>query len=195
MSAGSMIKQNFTLLATQQEEMTPGFSAGVSVFNAVCNSLNSLLFITSQTSASVNGEHFPQTPLIVGGTLFATGLFVEAFSEIQRAVWKRNPENKGKVYDGGLFSLSRHINYFGYTLWRTGYAMAAGGFTYAGVVAGFFTWTFLKQSIPELQGYLEKRVSAHALDFMRQYADVYQYGAQFEAYKEKVPYSFIPYVI
>lgn len=159
MSTFSMLKQNFTLLGTQNEEMTPAFSAQVGVFNAFCNSLNSLLFITSQTSASVNGEHFPQTPLIVGSTLFATGLFIETFSEVQRATWKKDPANKGKVYDGGLFGLSRHINYFGYTLWRTGYAMAAGGFTYAGVVAGAFTWQFLKTSIPELQSYLEKRVS------------------------------------
>lgn len=159
MSTTCMLKQNFTLLATQQEEMSPAFSAQVGVFNAVCNSINSLLFITSQTSASVNGEHFPQTPLIVGSVLFATGLFVEAFSEIQRAAWKKDPQNKGKVYDGGLFGLSRHVNYFGYTMWRTGYSMAAGGFTWAGITAGAFTWQFLQVSIPELQSYLEKRVS------------------------------------
>lgn len=159
MSAACMLKQNFTLLVTQQEEMSPVFSAQVGVFNAVFNSINSLLFVTSQTSASVNGEHFPQTPLIVGSTLFATGLFIEAFSEIQRAVWKKDPKNKGKVYDQGLFGFSRHINYFGYTLWRSGYAMAAGGFAWAGITAGFFSWQFLKVSIPEIQGYLEKRVS------------------------------------
>ena len=117
-----------------------------------------MIFITSQTSASVNGEHFPQTPLIVGSVLFASGLFIEAFSEIQRATWKKDPANKGKVYDGGLFGLSRHVNYFGYTLWRTGYSMAAGGFAVAGITAGLFTWQFLKVSIPEIQSYLEKRV-------------------------------------
>lgn len=197
MSATCMAKQNFTLLATQQEEMTPGFGAAVGVFNAVWNSVNSLLFVTSQTSASVNGEHFPQTPLIVGSALFATGIFVEAFSEVQRAVWKKDPANKGKVYDQGLFGLSRHVNYFGYTLWRTGYAMAAGGFTWAGVTAGFFTWTFLSSSIPELQGYLEKRVSAAGVPSSAVAFSLTtpQYGEQFEAYKQKVPYAFIPYVI
>lgn len=191
-----MLKQNFTLLTTQQEEMTPVFSAQVGVFNAVCNSINSLLFITSQTSASVNGEHFPQTPLIVGSALFASGLFIEAFSEIQRAAWKKDPANKGKVYDGGLFGLSRHINYFGYTLWRTGYSMAAGGFTIGALTAGLFTFQFLKVSIPELQSYLEKRVSSRFRGKLTHpWLTVLQYGEQFEAYKQKVPYAFIPYVI
>ena len=158
MSTACMVKQNFTTLAIQQEEMTPIFGAQVGAFNAICNSINSLLFIASQTSASVNGEHFPQSPLILGSTLFASGLFIETFSEIQRALWKRDPANKGKVYDQGLFGLSRHINYFGYTLWRTGYSMAAGGFTWSAVTAGFFAFTFIKMSIPEIQGYLEKRV-------------------------------------
>ena len=139
MSVGSMVKQNFHLLTIMQEEMPPLSGAFVGVFNTVFNSLNSLVFICSQTSASVNGEHFPQTPLIVGSAMYAVGLFLEAHSEIQRALWKKDPANKGKVYEGGLFSLSRHINYFGYTMWRSGYAVAAGGWIWGVVVAAFFT--------------------------------------------------------
>ncbi|RMY68656.1 hypothetical protein D0864_11293 [Hortaea werneckii] len=139
MSVGSMLKQNTHLLTVQQEEMPPAGGVVIGVLNAVLNSLNSVFFICSQTSASANGEHFPQTPLIVGSTLYAVGLFTEWFSEVQRAAFKRKPENKGKVYDGGLFGLSRHVNYLGYTMWRTGYAMAAGGWTWGATVAAIFT--------------------------------------------------------
>jgi len=140
MSMGSMIKQNFHLTTIMQEEMPPTNGAFVGVFNAVWNSLNSIFFICSQTSASVNGEHFPQSPLIVGSTLYTAGLFIEWFSEVQRAAWKKKPENKGKVYTGGLFSLSRHINYFGYTMWRAGYATAAGGWLWGATTAAFFVY-------------------------------------------------------
>ena len=145
MSVGSMVKQNFHLLAIMQEEMPPRSGAAVGVFNAVFNSINSLLFVCSQTSASVNGEHFPQTPLIVGASMYAVGLFVELFSEVQRARFKKDPANKGKVYTGGLFGVSRHINYFGYTMWRTGYALAAGGWVWGATVTAWFTYDFTQR--------------------------------------------------
>lgn len=160
MSVGSMLKQNFHLTTIMQEEMSPGAGAAVGAFNAVFNSMNSILFVCSQTSASVNGEHFPQTPLIVGASMYAAGLFTELYSEIQRAAFKRDPANKGKVYTGGLFGLSRHINYLGYTIWRTGYALAAGGWVWGSVVAGWFIYDFTCRAIPLLQNYLEGRVSS-----------------------------------
>lgn len=159
MSVGAMLKQNIHLTTIMQEEMKPGPAAGVGAFNAAFNSINSLLFVCSQTSASVNGEHFPQSPLIVGASLYAVGLSVELMSEVQRATFKRDPANKGKVYQGGLFGLSRHINYFGYTMWRTGYALAAGGWLWGATCAAWFTYDFTQRGIPVLQDYLEGRVS------------------------------------
>ena len=160
MSVVAMLKQNLHHVFISQEEMGPAPAAAVGIFNAVFNSINSLLFVCSQTSASVNGEHFPQTPLIVGASLFAIGIATEMGSEIQRAAFKRDPANKGKIYDGGLFGLSRHINYFGYTLWRSGYALAAGGWIWGATVAAFFAYDFTQRAIPVLQDYLEERVSS-----------------------------------
>ena len=154
-----MLKQNLHLLTIMQEQMPPANGAIIGAFNAVWNSLNSLFFICAQTSASVNGEHFPQTPLIVGSTMYVLGLTIELSSELQRHAWKRDPANKGKVYEGGLFGLSRHVNYFGYTMWRAGYALAAGGWTWAGVTAAFFAYDFTQRGIPVLQHYLEEKVS------------------------------------
>lgn len=116
MSVGSMLKQNIHITTIMQEQMPPQFGLAVGAFNSIFNSLNSLAFICAQTSASVNGEHFPQTPLIVGSILYVLGLSVELGSEVQRHMWKKDPKNKGQVYEGGLFGLSRHINYFGTSL-------------------------------------------------------------------------------
>ncbi len=49
-----------------------------------------------------------------GLALFAAGSFVETFSEMQRAHFKKDPHNAGKLHMGGLFALSQHINYLGY---------------------------------------------------------------------------------
>lgn len=161
MAAAGAVKQIYWLVGVSQE-MFPALSAvEVTVFNTVVNSLNSLLFISSVTSASANGEVFPQTPLLVGSTLFVVGMLVETFSEWQRKQFKRDPKNKGKVYTGGLFGLARHVNYGGYTLWRTGFAIAAGGWIWGALTAGFFATNFLRSSIPELDLYCSERVSLY----------------------------------
>jgi protein-S-isoprenylcysteine O-methyltransferase Ste14 len=43
--------------------------------------------------------------------------------EILRDKWKKKPENKGKIYTGGFFKYSRHINYFGDLVWVSAYAI------------------------------------------------------------------------
>ncbi|CAK3840164.1 hypothetical protein D0860_03477 [Lecanosticta acicola] len=177
MSLGAMVKQNYHMTMIQQENMPPATGLVIGAFNAVLNSLNSLFFVCAQTSASANGEHFPQTPLMVGSTLYISGIVIEWLSEQQRHAFKRNPQNKGVIYEGGLFGLARHINYFGYTLWRTGYAVAAGGWLWGAVVGSFFVWSFAQGAIPAQQHYLEER-----------------YGPQFDHYKRVTPYKLIPWV-
>ncbi|KAF2721084.1 hypothetical protein K431DRAFT_338941 [Polychaeton citri CBS 116435] len=177
MSVGGVFKQNLHLTTIMQESMSVKFGAMVGFFNITFDSINSLIFIAAQTSASTNGEHFPQTPLIAGSALYLIGMILELGSEYQRHVWKKDPANKGQVYDKGLFGLSRHINYFGYTLWRTGYALAAGGWVYGAAVAALFSFQFTQSSIPQLAEYLQNR-----------------YGEKYKKYERDVPYSYIPFV-
>lgn len=158
MAVGSAVKQNYWLVGISQEEFPASSAITVSIFNTVFNSINTLLFTCSLTSASVNGEHFPQTPLMVGSALYALGIFTETFSEWQRKQFKDDRANKGKVYEGGLFGLARHINYTGYVLWRAGYAMASGGWIWGAVVGSFFFYNFASSGIPELSLYCEERV-------------------------------------
>lgn len=67
---------------------------------------------------------------VVGIATWSVGLFFEAVGDIQLAIFKSNPENRGRVLDHGLWSLTRHPNYFGdFCVWWGLYLVAiqAGG--------------------------------------------------------------------
>jgi steroid 5-alpha reductase family enzyme len=54
----------------------------------------------------------------LGIGLWTIGFLFEALGDLQLTRFKSNPANRGKVLDKGLWSLSRHPNYFGnFTLW------------------------------------------------------------------------------
>ncbi|KAI4228604.1 MAG: hypothetical protein L6R40_008115 [Gallowayella cf. fulva] len=50
---------------------------------------------------------------IAGVILFAIGFILESVSDVQKYLFRSNPENKGKVCDIGFFTWTRHPNYFG----------------------------------------------------------------------------------
>ena len=173
MSTGAFVKHAFWRLFTSQEVFPPHVAAIVSAFNSGFDSINSLLFICAATSpARYSGEssissNFPGTPLILGSSLFVAGILIETISEVQRALFKRKENNQGKPYTGGLWALSRHPNYLGYALWRGGYALAAGGWIWGAVTAGWFTFDFIARGIPVLEEYCENRVSRSTVLRMR----------------------------
>ncbi|MCM0606319.1 MAG: DUF2177 family protein [Xanthomonadaceae bacterium] len=49
----------------------------------------------------------------LGVCLFLIGFVFESISDLELMIFKRNKENQGKVIKTGLWSLSRHPNYFG----------------------------------------------------------------------------------
>ena len=49
----------------------------------------------------------------VGVLLWIIGLFFEAVGDYQLTQFKKNPNNKGKVLDTGVWRYTRHPNYFG----------------------------------------------------------------------------------
>ncbi len=54
----------------------------------------------------------------VGAVVFVAGFLFEAVGDAQLAAFVRDPANKGRLMTRGLWSLSRHPNYFGEaTLW------------------------------------------------------------------------------
>ena len=63
---------------------------------------------------------------VVGALLWAIGFGFETVGDAQLASFKRDPANKGKVMDGGLWRYTRHPNYFGEAcLWVGLYLIAA----------------------------------------------------------------------
>jgi steroid 5-alpha reductase family enzyme len=63
-----------------------------------------------------------------GLIVFLAGLTIEAVSDHQKFRYRRNPDNKGKWADTGLWKYSRHPNYFGeILLWWGLFAVAATG--------------------------------------------------------------------
>lgn len=160
MSVGATLKQIYWQNFTSQEHFTPAHAGLITGFNALFDSVNSLLFTTSLASASLSsGAQFPQTPLIVGSALYVAGIAMEVVSETQRKVFKGKPENKGKVYTGGLWKFSRHINYAAFTIWRTGFAIASGGWIWGAVTGAIFSYDFFSRAIPSLESYCSEKVS------------------------------------
>ena len=50
---------------------------------------------------------------VVGTTLFALGLVLEAVSDQQKFNFRNNPANRGRWCDSGVWGWSRHPNYCG----------------------------------------------------------------------------------
>ncbi|KAJ3808612.1 hypothetical protein EV368DRAFT_84845 [Lentinula lateritia] len=183
MAIGSFIKQSYWVIALSQDALPLRASAYIGSFNALANSLNTVLFTNTATSilnsASVGGDETRlSAPTIVGISLYAIGMLLEWGSELQRLKFKKDPRNKGRVYTGGLFALARHINYGGYVLWRAGFAMAAAGWAWGAFIGGLHTYYFVKAGIPELDDYCSKK-----------------YTGQWARYKKAAPYKLIPFVI
>ncbi|KAF2192006.1 hypothetical protein K469DRAFT_719072 [Zopfia rhizophila CBS 207.26] len=169
MSVGSAVKHNIWVTALSAESMSLSSAIVVGVFNTVMNGLNSYAFLLSATSASkASDSTFPQAPLIVGSALYITGILIELIAEFQRKRFKSDPKNKGRPYTGGLWSFARHINYGAYSLWRAGYAAAAGGWLWGSIIGAFFFTDFATRGVPILNEYCEKRYGEDWQRFKKQ---------------------------
>jgi steroid 5-alpha reductase family enzyme len=103
---------------------------------------------------------------VMGIMLWAVGLMFEAVGDYQLARFKKDPANATKVMDQGLWSLTRHPNYFGDALlwWGIGIVGAetgSGVFGFIGPVV--MTFFLLKISgVPMLERSLSRRREGYA---------------------------------
>lgn len=82
----------------------------------------------------------------LGILLWFTGMYFEAVADYQLWKFKRNRDNMGKIYTAGLWSYTRHPNYFGEFLIWWGYfclSLAAGGVLAVIAVISPLIMTFL----------------------------------------------------
>lgn len=114
----------------------------------------------------------------IGLGLFFAGAITETGSEIQRKLFRHKAENKGKLFTGGLFSLARHINYFGEALWYTGIALLTTNNVYFTVfILAMQLNLFISTGVPEINAHMERK-----------------YPDQWALYKSKTPSRLIPFV-
>ncbi|CAM1503353.1 Fc.00g081290.m01.CDS01 [Cosmosporella sp. VM-42] len=163
-----------------EEAWTVQGALGVGTYNITCNTLNNLLFLCAETSATRlgAGETMGNPFFLAGVTLFVLGIGAEWQCEIHRKAFKKDPRNKGKAFTKGLFAVVRHPNYSGYTLWRGSLGLATSGLLSGSLISSFFLWDFWSRAIPALDEYCSKR-----------------YGAMWVEYKKKTPYRLIPFVV
>ena len=113
----------------------------------------------------------------VGIALFAIGFFFEAVGDWQLTQFKKNPANKGKVLQTGLWGITRHPNYFGDALLWWGFFCFSlsnpSGWQY--VFSPLFM-TFLLMNVSGV-ALLEQKLNKTKTDY--------------QAYRERVP-AFFP---
>ena len=171
LAIGSSVKHIYWKFAVCREPIYANTAIAISLLNTALNTCNTL----SSNLSTTNLVDFPSWSVRIGTALYIVGILFETIAELQRNSFKNDPENKGKVYTGGLFSIVRHAPYTGYSMWRAGYAFAAGGPLWGFFVLGVFLTDFSRRAIPVMDAYMTKK-----------------YGKQWLEVKQKVPYALIP---
>ena len=100
---------------------------------------------------------------VVGSLVWLFGYSFEATADLQKYRFKSDPNNKGKFINSGLWSISRHPNYFGeITLW-VGVAIIAlpvlSGWQYLTLSSPLFIYCLLRyiSGIPMLEKSSDER--------------------------------------
>ena len=108
--------------------------------------------------------------------LYTVGALMSAICQLQRKWFKQDLKNKGKLYTKGLFSISRHPNYFGDLLMTTGWYGLCGNY-YAYILPLLMFVNFYFNEIPNLEAYLKTK-----------------YSTQWQQYEKNVK-SLIPFIL
>lgn len=112
---------------------------------------------------------------IIAIVLYLFGSYLNTFSEYQRYVWKRKPQNLGHLYTEGLFRFSMHMNYFGDVVLFTGFALVTHNFVLL-LIPLLMMLNFAVVLIPSLDEYLEDK-----------------YCTEFQEYAKRTK-KFIPFI-
>lgn len=108
-------------------------------------------------SRALNSNLHIITWSVIGAMLFVVGSSIELISELQRSRFKRDRNNQGKLYTGGLFSLVIHPNYAGYILWRTALSLMTGYLWLAGISLLVHIVQFRLHAHPPFQRYMSAK--------------------------------------
>jgi steroid 5-alpha reductase family enzyme len=127
-----------------------------------------LMWIVSLPVMFGNSDATPGVgPLaVIGVMVWAVGLSFEAIGDWQLVQFKKDPNNAGKVIQTGLWSLTRHPNYFGDALlwWGIGIVGAETGSGVIGFIGPVVMTVLLLRvsGVPMLERSLMKRREGYA---------------------------------
>lgn len=99
----------------------------------------------------------------IGLVIWLTGFVIEVTADTQKSVFKADPANEGRFITTGLWSWSRHPNYFGeITLWTGMLVMAIpvlSGWRWIALISPVFVFVLLTRisGVPMLERRAEKR--------------------------------------
>ena len=114
----------------------------------------SSLWVSLTTMAAMNvitSKNYNQdlTHLYIGTIIWIIGFLFEIISDYQKIKFKNNALNKNKFIDSGLWSISRHPNYFGeIILWIGIYIItlpSTSGLEYLGIISPLFVIVLLNK--------------------------------------------------
>lgn len=126
--------------------------------------------------ASVFGVDSISPLILLGAFVWLVGFLFETTADAQLKSFLQKPENKGKIMTAGVWSLSRHPNYFGeVTVWWGIWLMVSG-----------LSWSVFALISPLMITFLILKVSGIPM-----LEKAYEGNAEFEAYKKRVS-AFFP---
>ncbi len=108
----------------------------------------------------------------IGIAIWLLGFLIEVIADAQKRAFKRNPKNKGRFISSGLWSWSRHPNYFGEIVLWCGMAIMAmpilSGWQWVTLISPIFVFLLLTRvsGIPLLAAKAQQRWG-HDLEFQR----------------------------
>lgn len=109
---------------------------------------------------------------LVGWSLWGIGMAFEVIADLQKSLFRMNPENKDKFIQEGLWSISRHPNYFGEILLWAGLYVSASttfrGAQYLAVLSPLFVYVLITRvsGVPILESQARKRWG-HLAEYQR----------------------------
>ncbi len=151
-----IIRLFFTTFIFLKRKMVWGETIVITVFMSIA--LFSIAHVGGGSKPAINLYDY------LGILLYVAGSWLNSHSEFTRYKWKKNEKNMGKLYTGGLFKYSMHINYFGDVLLFSGLAFITQSFSLF-LIPLAMGLNFVFFIIPTLDKYLGSKYGNEFIDY------------------------------